>query len=149
MNHKRAIIWIVILLALLMSAIIYYYEQPGAYTDNSTGNSTLLESHVRTWQLGDEILPHSFVDRKDYNCSADTLYSLYYIWNMGRDYKTKIMYGSSPWVNGQKHVWLEVSDNMSCYIYDLGYPLLNFELYQGREISYTKLLQYAYFDSMR
>lgn len=144
MKHKKVII--LIALALLIAPLIYCYNvQPGAYTDNST----LLESHVRAWQLGDEILPHSFVDRHDYNCSADTLYSLYYIWNMGRDYKTKIMYGSSPWVNGQKHVWLEVSDNMSCYIYDLGYPLLNFELYQGREISYTKLLQYAYFDSMR
>jgi len=115
---------------------------------NYTPDLTPFEENIATWGLGDEIVPYPYYD-KLHDCDDGVVYSYLYLLALQEDYEIKIMHGICDIFPGnKKHVWLDVSDNSSRYIYEMGFPLLNFELYHGKEISYGKLLQYAYWDTI-
>jgi len=65
---------------------------------------------------------------------------------MDRDYKITIMFGGMS-VSQEGHIWLDVSDNTSRWIYEMWYPSQDFELYEGlyrgHPISYRELLGMA------
>jgi hypothetical protein len=132
------------LLAFLLATGIWFYdtyvaeipigEYPQAITmDRSAYNFD--------WQLGDEIQPVPYDNGLD--CRDETLYSLLFI--QARRYEPVIMKGTTPFGEGQ-HVWLEVTDNGTLWIYDWGLPISDngiIELFDGKPISYRQLLGYA------
>jgi len=92
---------------------------------------------VVEWELGDEISPYPFAEGID--CDDGTLYSYYYVIGADPDLDIKIMWGR-PWA----HVWLEVSDNETTFVYDYGQPYEKIpeiaEIFKGREISLRHLI---------
>lgn len=101
----------------------------------STGNYTF------GWKLGDEIQPIPYDNGLD--CRDETLYMLLFI--QARLYEPVIMKGISPFGDGQ-HVWLEVTDNGTLWLYDWGLPISDnyiVGLFEGKPITYRQLLGYA------
>jgi len=128
-----------ILLVIIICLVFSRY----AYADSN--KLSALDEYVIGWQIGEEIIPYppTFGD-----CDDVALYSYLYLHGLQKDIDIKIMIGKNPWSPKQCHVWIDVSDNQSHYVYDYGFPV-NPEEYKGREISYTALLNHARADRHR
>ena len=96
------------------------------------------------WTLGDYISPTPFPS-ETIDCDDITLYSFYYIKARAPNLDIEIKRGYE-W----NHVWLEVSDNESTFIYDYGVayessPAID-EIFIGRRITLRQLVGYIYRD---
>jgi hypothetical protein len=112
-------------------------------SDNYTYQLTQFDKAVIGWQLGDDIFPYP---PGGFDCDDETLYSYLYLLGLHRNYEVKIMKGLSPYNHSVYHVWLEVSDNQSRYIYDWGMARNDFFVFNGTQITYRQLLNYAIAD---
>lgn len=112
-----------------------YYEDP-SFTP------TALDEYLINWELGEEILPYPFFDKR-FDCDDAVLYSYLYLKALNKDLDIKIVVGRLWYAPQKQHIWLLVSDNETTVAYDWGIPIENIELYKGREVSYGQLLYYA------
>lgn len=107
-----------------------------------------VDNYTMNFQLGDEIIPFPLMKGR-FDCDDAVIYSYIYLNGLYKEYDVKIMYGRSYFMPGYKrHVWLDVSDNGTRYIYDWGLPVKEYSAYKGKEIRYVDLLRYAVLDAV-
>ncbi len=143
--RKNWVAWVTILLVAAAIGLFIFFVGLKLEENNPESVLSPHEQYIVGFRLGDDITPYPPLGN-GFDCDDAVLYSYLYLKGLDQGYDIKIMYGKSPMFLAQYHVWLDVSDNGTRWIYDLGMASQNYDSYKGKRITYSMLLSYAKYD---